>query len=211
MLSAVGKLFAAAITVGLFVWLAPMCARVTDERVAEPAAPVAAVEPPPTIATTTAPAPEPVPAAVPASSSRPASKGEVTLKTYRMKKMFERNDSRYMIYVVRSNQADAAANDVKMRLTTRMKGNIVEQADGEPQTLAPGTTAYAGLSVSTAAIDEILDAPEDAGAELAWTLTYRLKGDAPKTKRCFELRVLPRRREPEGIFWRPLGESRECK
>jgi hypothetical protein len=208
MLCAVGKFFAAVITVGLFVWLAPMCARVSDERVAPP---VAAVEPAPSVSTTTAPAAAPAPEPAPAPAAKPSAKGEVTIKTYRMKKMFEQENSRYQIYVVRANQSSATAQDVRMSLTTRMKGNIVEQADGAPQTLAPGTTGYAGLSVSTAAIDEILDASDDAGAELVWSLTYRLEGDAPKTKRCFQLRVLPRRRQPEGIFWRALGESRDCK
>jgi hypothetical protein len=208
MLSAVGKFFAAVITVGLFVWLAPMCARVSDERVVPP---VPAVEPAPTVSTVTVTAPAPAPEPEPAPLVTPAAKGEVTLKTYRMKKMFEQEKSRYQLYVVRTNQSDVTATDVRMSLITRMKGNIVEQVDGKPQTLAPGTTGYAGLSVSTAAIDEILDAPEDAGAELEWSLTYRLEGDAPKTKRCFQLRVLPRRRQPEGIFWRAIGESRDCR
>ena len=153
----------------------------------------------------------PVPAKAEAPAAKPASKGEVTLKTYRMKKMFEQDNSRYQIYVIRSNRSEAEAKDVRMSLTTRMNGKVVEQADGAPQTLAPGFTGYAGLSVSTAAIDEILDGADDAGSELAWSLTYRLEGDAPKTKRCFELRVLPRRRAPEGVFWRALGESRDCK
>ncbi|MBI4062133.1 MAG: hypothetical protein HY403_11980 [Elusimicrobia bacterium] len=185
-----GKIFAALISACVLAWLGPMCARLPEEpaRVA---------------GSTAAPAAE---APAPLAAHPP-----VAIATYRMKKMFEARGSRYLIYVIRANPADVPAVDMRMILATKIKGALVEQdAGAAAQTLAPGTTAYAGLSVSTVLIDEMLAGPEEPGTELEWSLSYRFEGDDPGARRCFQLRALPRRREPTGILWRALGESREC-
>ncbi len=182
-----GKFSAALILVSVFAWLGPMCA-----------------QHPATVAPFVVPDKPATPIAVP----EPA---HVTLATYRMKKMFAATSSGYRIYVIRANQATVPAVALQTGLAIRINGTVVEQTvSAIPQTLAPGSASYAGLSVSRARIDEILSGPAAPGTGLEWTIAYRLEGEAPDAKRCFVLRALPRRREPEGIFWRALGESQEC-
>lgn len=196
-----GKLFAALIMAFILAWLGPMCARLPADStiIAVPSKPAAAPAP--------AASPlNPTPIAEPLPQDP-----QVTVATYRMKKMFGQTQGKYLIYVLRSNRAEAPAVDMRMTLVARMKGTVVERVDGAPaQTLAPGSTAYAGLSVSTVIIDELLTAPDEPGTALEWALSYRLAGDVPGARRCFQLRALPRHREPEGIAWRTLGESHMC-
>lgn len=197
------KLFAALIIVFLIAWLAPMCSRLpADLSVTAQRPPAAAPESVP------APAPAPAPALVPAPASAPEAPALV-VSTYRTKKMFPVEKGKYQISVRRENRADADVVGVNVTLIARRKGLELERADNDsPQVLAPGSTGYYDLRVSTGAIDEILDAPFETGTELEWALTYRLEGS--DARRCVRLRALPRRRDPEGIDWVFLGGSREC-
>lgn len=178
----------------MVVWLAPMCAKLPDD-LSTVAVPVAV-----------APVPIPVPVPVVAPKRPP-----LTLTTYRTRKMFPVGNDKYLVSVIRGNAATVAAAGVRMTLTTRMKGQIAERAESGPgQSLAAGSTSYFGLSISTVVFDELLLTPAEPGNELEWTLSYRFQDEAPAVKRCITLRALPRRREPEGITWLPLGESHKC-
>ena len=205
-----GKFFALVIIVFMVVWLAPMCAKLPDD-LSTAAAPVPAPAAAPVVSTVTAPVPAPVPVAVlkpKAASERPA----LTLTTYRSRKMFPLENDKYIVSVIRANKAEVPALGVRMTLTTRLKGQIAERAESGPgQSLAAGSTSYFGLNVSTVVFDELLNAPEEPGNELEWNLSYRFQDEDSAVKRCFTLRALPRRREPEGITWRPLGESHKCE
>jgi hypothetical protein len=218
MLSAVGKFFAALIIVFTIAKLAPMCARLPADlsTVAAPLAPAAPEAPPvPTVSTATAAVPAPVvaPAPVVVEAPKPAAKaGEVSVATYRSRKMFPVENEKYIVSVLRANKSDKPAVGFTMTLSTRLKGEVVERAESGPgQTLAAGTTSYFGLNVSTPVFDELLGAAEEPGNELEWAVSYRFEGEDAAKRRCYRLRALPRRREPEGIEWRKLGESRDCK
>ncbi|MDD5304165.1 MAG: hypothetical protein PHS14_13780 [Elusimicrobia bacterium] len=204
-----GKFFAALIIVLLVGWLSPMCARLPDDlsTVSAPAAPVA-----PVVSTATAPAPEPAVAPpAPKPAPKPALDRPITVATFRSRSMFPVENGKYVVSVLRANRAEVPATGVRMTLTTRMQGEIVERAESGPaQSLAAGSTSYFGLTISTVVLDAILDGPEDRRSGLEWALSYHLDGDAPGSTRCFRLRALPRRREPSGISWVPLGESQKC-
>lgn len=205
-----GKFFAAVIIVLTAGWLVPMCAGLPDDlktfpAPAESAAP-AAPEPEPEPV-----APEPVPEPVPVPELKPAAKGDVSLSTFRMRTMFPEENGKFVVSVVRANRSAEEASGVRMTLTTRKDGALVERAESGPaQTLAAGSTSYFGLAVSTLVLDEILDAPADPGTGLEWSLVYRLAGDAPEATRCFRLNALPRRRDPVGIDWVAQRQSRKC-
>ena len=199
-----GKFFALVIIVFMVVWLAPMCARLADER-ATVAAPVPPAETEPAI---TAAAPEPAPAV---EAPKPAAaRPSLALATYFSRKMFPVESDKYLVSVLRVNKAGVPAVGVTMTLSTRIKGSIVEHAESGPgQTLPAGSSSYFGLRVSTVVFEELLDSPAEAGNELDWSVSYRFKDDAPELKRCFRLRALPRRLE-QGLTWITLGESRKC-
>lgn len=215
MLLAVGKLFAALIIVVMIAWLGPMCSRLPAElsTVAVPVARIARIAPVASTATAPAPAATP-PASAPASAPavKPLPERPVTVAPYRSRKMFPAENGKYIVSVIRANRADVPATGVRMTLTSRIKGDIVERAESGPaQTLSAGTTSYFGLTVSTVVFDAILDGPEDRRSGLEWALSYRLESDAPGVTRCFRLRALPRRREPQGLAWLALGESQKCE
>lgn len=207
MLSAVGKFFAALIVVIVFIWLGPMCASLPSglPTVAAPPAPPAPAPAPEPIAAPPSPAPEPKPA------PKPALERPVTLATYLSRTMFPEENGKYTVSVLRANRSAESAVGVRMTLTTRVRGEIVERSESGPgQSLAAGSSSYFGLGVSTALFDMLLDGPEDRRSGLEWSLSYRLTSDAPGTTRCFRMRALPRRREPTGIAWLALGESQKC-
>lgn len=206
-----GKFFALVIIVFMAVWLAPMCARLPTDlsTLSAPPAPAAPAEP---VAVAPAPvaAPEPAPPA-PAPTPKPAVKGAVGLATFRMRTMFPEENGKYVVSVLRANGTAVDATGVRMTLAARKAGEIIERAESGPaQTLAAGSTSYFGLGLSTFVLDEILDAPEDPGTGLEWTLTYRLASDPAGTSRCYSLNARPRRREPAGIDWQRQAESRVC-
>lgn len=194
-----GKFFAAVILASSVVWLAPMCARVS---LPESAPAVTVVSPP---VEETVPAPEP---AVP---PKPAPANPLTAAPYRMKKMFPVADGKCLVSVLRRNASGSAAVDIRMTVTALERGEVVEQARSYvAQTLAAGTTSYAGLNLSAAVIDRLLTGPEEVGTELKWTTTYRLEGEPADATRCYTVRALPRPRQPEGVLWKPLGLSTTC-
>lgn len=204
-----GKFFAALIMAYAVLRLAPMCAKLPSDlsTLSTPAAPSA-----PVVSTVTAPSPEPAPA--PASAPAPAAVplSPVTITTYRSRSMFPVEGESYVVSVLRRNYAEERAVAVRLSVAARVKGEVMERAESGPgQTLAPGTTSYFGLPVTTEVFNYLLDGPEDNRSGLEWTLTYRLESDAPEVKRCFGLRALPRRREPSGILWVPQGQSRKCE
>lgn len=209
-----GKFFAAVIIVVTAGWLVPMCAGLPEDlktfpAPAETAAP-AAPEPEP-VAPEPEPAPEPELKPAPEPEIKPAAKGDVSLSTFRMRTMFPEENGKFVISVVRANRSAEEASGVRMTLTARKDGALVERSESGPaQTLAAGSESYFGLAVSTMVLDEILDAPEDPGNGLEWSLVYRLAGDAPDATRCFRLNALPRRRDPAGIDWVAQGRSRKC-
>lgn len=205
-----GKFFALVIAVVTVVWLAPMCANLPSDlsTLSTPAAPSA-----PVVSTVTAPSPEPEPSPAPASAPAPAAvpSSPVTITTYRSRSMFPVEGESYVVSVLRRNHAEERAVAVRLSVAARVKGEVMERAESGPgQTLAPGTTSYFGLPVTTEVFNYLLDGPEDNRSGLEWTLTYRLESDAPEVKRCFGLRALPRRREPSGLQWVPQGQSRKC-
>lgn len=194
-----GKLFAALIIGVLLGWLGPMCSKLPDDlsSIAVPAA--------------SSPAPISTPPVAPPPPAAAEERPALIVATYRMKKIFPQTQGKYLIAVRGSNRADVPAVDVMMTLFARRKGTVVERGDSAyPWTLEAGTSSYYSIGVSTGVIDDILAGPEAPGTELAWSLSYRLEGEEPDSRRCFLLRALPRRREPEGIDWRTLGESNEC-
>jgi hypothetical protein len=202
-----GKLFAAMIIAFMIGWLSPMCARLPKDLAAVPAPPPAAE----TAAPVEAPAAAPEPVAVPpAPASVPLS--PVTISTFRSRSMFPVEGESYVVSLLRSNHADVNAEGVRLAVAARVKGEVIERAESGPgQTLAPGSASYFALPVTTEVFDYLLDGPEDVGNRLEWTLTYRLETDPPDAKRCFGLHALPRRREPSGLRWLPLGQSRKCE
>ena len=136
----------------------------------------------------------------------------VTISTYRSRSMFPVEGESYVVSVLRRNHAEAQAEGVRLTVAARVRGEVIERAESGPgQILGPGATSYFGLPVTTEVFDHLLDGPEDARSGLEWTLTYRLESDAPGTTRCFGLRALPRRREPSGLTWVPLGQTRKCE
>lgn len=204
-----GRFFAALILITAFLRLAPMFARLPSD-LSTLSAPAAA--PAPVVSTTTvpAPAPEPKPEAAPAPAAVPLS--PVTVSTYRSRSMFPVEGESYVVSVLRRNHAEVRAEEVRLAVAARVRGEVMERAESGPgQTLAPGTTSYFGLPVTTEVFDYLLDGPEDDRSGLEWTLTYRLESDAPGEKRCFGLRALPRRREPSGLQWVPQGQTRKCE
>lgn len=203
-----GKFFAAMLIAFMIGWLSPMCAHLPNDLAAissptpaaAPAEPVLAPEP----VAAPAPAPAPAPAAVPLSP--------VTITTYRSRSMFPVEGESYVVSILRRNHADVPAVGVRLAVAARVKGEVIERAESGPgQTLAPGSTSYFALPVTTEVFDYLLDGPDDSGNRLEWTLTYRLETDAADAQRCFGLRALPRRREPSGLLWIPLGQSRRCE
>ncbi|MEQ1919180.1 MAG: hypothetical protein ABL955_08280 [Elusimicrobiota bacterium] len=205
-----GKFFALVIMVFIVVWLAPMCAKLPDD-LSTVAAPIPVEVVAPIVSTVTAPAPAPEPVAAPSKPAPPSERPPLTLITYRSRKMFPVENDKYLVSIIRGNPATVAAAGVRMILTSRLKGQIAERAESGPgKSLAAGSTSYFGLNVSTVVFDELLNAADEPGNELEWTVAYRFQDEAPTVKRCTVLRALPRRREPEGITWRSLGESRKC-
>ena len=204
-----GKFFALIIIVFMAVWLAPMCAKLPED-LSTVAAPAPAVVAAPAVSTVTAPAPAPV--AAPPKPAPAAAHGSLTVTTYRSRKPFPVENGKYVVSVIRANKGETPAVGVRLTLTARLKGEIVERAESGPaQSLAAGTTSYFGLGISTVVFDELLDGPEDRRNGLEWSLTYRFEKDAPGKTRCYRLRALPRRRPPEGLGWLPLGDSQACE
>lgn len=208
-----GKFFALVIIVFMVVWLAPMCARLTDERsaIATPVPPVEDIAPPvPPQPTVTTAEPEPSPAPAVAAPKPAAARPSLTVATYDSRKMFPMENDKYIVSVLRENKAAVPAVDVRMTLSTLMNGYVVERAESGPgQTLAAGSSSYFGLSVSNVVFDELLERPGEPGNAMEWVVTYRFEDDAPAMKRCFSLRALPRRRE-QGFTWLTTGSSRKC-
>lgn len=203
-----GKFFALIIAVFTAVWLAPMCARLPTDlsTLSAPAVPAA-----PVVSTATAAAPIPAPKPEPAASPASTPLSPVTLSTYRSRSMFPVEGESYVVSVLRRNHSEVRAEGVRLTVAARVKGEVMERAESGPaQTLAPGTTSYFGLNVSTEVFNYLLDGPEDTRSGLEWMLTYRLESDAPGTTRCFGLRALPRRREPSGLTWVPAGQTTKC-
>ena len=210
MLSTVGKLTAAAIIIVAFIWLGPMCASLPAPGALP--MPVAAALPEPAVAVATAAISAPVAAPVPEPAAKPAPAGPaVVVIAYRMKKMFPVADGHGRVSVLVKNMSDKAASDLRLKMDVRRQGKVVEtDAVNTAFTLDAGSAAYRGLLVSAGALDALLAVPTEDGTELSWSLTYRLEGDAPESKRCYGLRALPRTREPEGIVWTPLGTTLSC-
>lgn len=199
MLCAVGKFFALLILVVMTVWLAPMCAQLPTQ--AQPVAVVAPPDEPPS-----EPIVEPV-VPMPALDT-PA----VVISNYRTRKMFTIADGYGRISVLLTNKSERDAVDLRLGMTAMREGKDVENARVNTAfTIAADSSAYRGLQVSMAMLDALLAEPAAKDLELRWDLTYRLDGDAESTKRCFTLRALPRQRNPVGIEWRTLGESRACE
>jgi hypothetical protein len=204
-----GKFFALVITVFTVVWLAPMCANLPSDlsAVAAPAAPAA-----PVVSTVTAPAPVAAPAPEPPPAPAAIPLSPVTISTYRSRSMFPVEGESYVVSVLRKNHSEVRAEGVRLTVAARVKGEVMERAESGPaQVLAAGTTSYFGLPITTEVFNYLLDGPEDKRSGLEWVLTYRLAGDAPGETRCFGLRALPRRREPSGLSWVQLGQTRKCE
>lgn len=209
-----GKFFALVITVFTVVWLAPMCANLPSDlsTLSAPVAPVAPAAP--VVSTVTAPAPAPAPEPKPAAVTAPAAVplSPVTISTYRSRSMFPVEGESYVVSVLRRNHSEVRAQGVRLTVAARVKGEVMERAESGPaQSLAAGTTSYFGLPITTEVFDYLLDGPEDKRNWLEWVLTYRLESDPPGEKRCFGLRALPRRREPSGLAWVQLGQTRKCE
>ena len=198
-----GKLTALIIIVFTAVWLGPMCARLPVD-LSSVAAPVATVVPDP--------APVAAPVATPAPVTTPASDtAAVVVIAYRMKKMFPITDDRGRVSVLMRNDSDRDAVGMRLTMNARKNGKIIEHDSvNSPFTVAAGSSTYRGLFVSVNFLDALFVVPPEPGVELQWALTYHLDGDAPDIKRCYNLRALPRTREPEGIIWTPLGSSTVC-
>lgn len=202
------KVFAAMIIAFMIGWLSPMCARLPKDLAAVPAPPPAAE----TAAPVEAPAAAPEPVAPAPASPAAVPVSPVTISTYRSRSMFPVEGESYVVSLLRSNHAAVNAEGVRLAVTARVKGEVIERAESGPgQTLAAGSASYFALPVTTEVFDYLLDGPDDVGNRLEWTLTYRLVTDAPDAERCFVLRALPRRREPSGVQWLPLGQSRKCE
>ena len=213
-----GKFFALVIVVFTVVWLAPMCANLPSDlsTLTAPVAPDAPAAPVVSTVTTPAPLPEPKPEAAPTppAVATPAAVplSPVTISTYRSRSMFPVEGESYIVSVLRKNHSEVRAEGVRLTGAARVKGEVMERAESGPgQTLAPGTTSYFGLAITTEVFDYLLDGPEDRRNWLEWVLTYRLAGDAPGETRCFGLRALPRRREPSGLTWVQFGQTRKCE
>lgn len=190
----------------MVVWLVPMCAQLPSDlsAVAVPAEAPAVVASTVTVSIPEAPVAAAPPAAVPLSP--------VTIATYRSRSLFPVSGDSYLVSVLRKNHSEVLAEGLRLKLEARVKGQVVERAENmTAQSLAAGATSYLGLRVTTEVFDYILDGPEGVGSGLYWTLTYRLDSDAPDKKRCHRLGALPRRREPAGLTWIRLEESRECE
>lgn len=209
-----GKFVAAMLIAFMIGWLSPMCAHLPKDLAAvsaptpaaAPAEPVLAPEPSPVAE----PVEEPAPTSAPAPAAVPLS--PVTISIYRSRSMFPVEGDNYVVSVLRRNHAEVPAVGVRLAVAARVKGEVIERAESGPgQTLAPGSTSYFALPVTTEVFDHILDGPEDVGNRLEWTLTYRLETDAADARRCFGLHALPRRRAPAGLQWIPLGQSRRCE
>lgn len=182
-----GKFFAAMIMAAVVVWLGPMCSNPVSAPAPEPVA---------------APAPEPAPAPVPVPVP-PAGEPMLGVSTYRLKRMFPLEKGKYQIPVYRENRGATEIADVHVTLIARHEGVEIERAENRsPLVLAPGSTGYYSLGLSTGTVEKLLDAPLDAGAELDWAVTY--------ARRCVRLRALPRRRDPEGIDWVTIDALRAC-
>lgn len=206
-----GKFFALVLAVFTVVWLAPMCANLPSD-LSTLSAPVAPAEP--VVSTVTAPAPLPTPMPEPAAAPAPAAVplSPVTISTYRSRSMFPVEGESYVVSVLRKNHAEVRAEGVRLTVAALVKGEVMERAESGPgQSLAPGTTSYFGLPITTEVFDYLLDGPEDKHNWLEWVLTYRLESDPPGEKRCFGLRALPRRREPSGLTWTQFGQTRKCE
>lgn len=202
-----GKFCAAVITAFVIAWLGPMCAQLPPN----PAAVAAPTPEPAPVVSSAAPAavPAPAPAAAPA---RPAGEQILFLSTYRLKKPFPSSDNekgKLMIPLFRENRAAKAVVDARVSLIARHEGMEIDRAEGGlPPDLAPGSTGYHSLNLSSGAVETILNAPAGTGDELDWDLTYRLEGS--ETWKCFRLRALPRRAKGGGIDWVPIDSSRAC-
>jgi hypothetical protein len=198
-----------------------MCARISNVEMV-PAAESARVTPPepaktisPVEVGTVAPAlkAEPAKAEAPkaVAKSTAAATGEgLVATTYRSKKMFSENNGQYLVAITRENKAAVNAVDIRMTLTVKGSGQVIGKiANRSGETQKPGAADYYGLSVPKGVVDAILDGPEnEPGTELEWNITYKLEGD--DAKRCFSLRAVPRRRDPEGITWIKRGSSASC-
>ncbi|MBI2789521.1 MAG: hypothetical protein HYX59_12645 [Elusimicrobia bacterium] len=209
-----GKFFALVIAVFTVVWLAPMCANLPSD-LSTLSAPVAPPVPAaPVVSTVTAPAPLPTPKAEPklepAAAAVPLS--PVTIATYRSRSMFPVEGESYVVSVLRKNHSEVRAEGVRLTVAARVKGEVMERAESGPgQSLDAGSSSYFGLPITTEVFNYLLDGPEDKRSGLEWMLTYRLASDPPGETRCFGLRALPRRREPSGLSWVPLGQTRKCE
>lgn len=205
-----GKFLAAAIMVGAFVKLGPMCARLPSDltRVsgAEPVAAAApAAEAPAVAVSTKAAAPEPPKR----PEAYPADKAAVTVATYRMKKMFKIADGKGMVSVSVRNVSERNAKDLKLSLSAILAGKRAERWSTNSFDLDASTSVYRGLRLDTSSIDAVLAEPAADGTELRWDLSYLLEGE--ETRRCYVLRALPRTKEPEGIDWKTLSQTSACE
>jgi len=215
-----GKFFALVIAVVTVVWLAPMCANLPSDlsTLSAPVAPAAPAAPVVSTVTATAPAapaaPEPVPEPKPAAVTAPAAVplSPVTISTYRSRSKFPVEGESYIVSVLRKNHSEVRAEGVRLTVAALVKGEVMERAESGPgQSIAPGASSYFALPVTTEVFDYLLDGPEDKHNWLEWVLTYRLASDPPGETRCFGLRALPRRREPSGLTWVQLGQTRKCE
>lgn len=212
-----GKFCAAAITAIIIAWLGPMCASLPANKpiaaAPEPApvpSPALAPEPAPVVSSAT-PMAAPVTAS-PAVPAHPAGEQVLVLSNYRFTKPFPSSNvekGRLRIPLYRENRAAVTIVDARLILIARHEGVEIDRAEGSlPPALAPGSTGYYTLTLSSGAVERILDAPVDAGDELDWELTYRLEGS--DEWRCFRLRALPRRGVSGGIDWVHVDSSRVC-
>ena len=200
--------------------LGPMCAHLPEESPVASAPVAAPVATPVAVAVSTpiaagpapkveAPKPE-APKAPVVKAASPAAAGDgLIVATYRSKKSFAAENGKYLVAVTRTNKSDKKAVGIRMALLVKGSGQTVAKTQNRrDETQDAGASDYFGLYLSTSIVDAVLDGPDEPGTELEWDLTYKLEGD--DAARCFTLRALPRRREPEGIAWVSRGSSAVC-
>lgn len=183
-----GRFFAAAIIAAALVWLRPMCAgRPTGTAHVAPVAPAAPLAPRP-------------------AKERPP----VVIKTRALKTPFLTNRVDYTVPAYLVSRSALAAEDLLITMFTRVKGETIQRSDtAYPWTVSPGADIHFMTPSGRETMDDMLAGPPEEGTEIEWSVSYRLAGEDPGSRRCFRIRAVPRR-EGGGIAWRALEETSVC-
>lgn len=189
-----GRFLAALLIALAILWLRPMCAvRPAGTAEQSPVAPVA-------------PAVTAAPAAPRPSAERPP----IVIRTRALLTPFLTNGVDYGVPAVLESRSALPAEDLLISMFTRVAGVIVQRSEtAYPWTVSPGATAHFRMPSGVETMNEILARPTAAGTSVEWSLSYRLAGEDPDSRRCFRIRAVPRR-EGGGIAWRTLEQTSAC-